>query len=266
MRIKYVVSTMAFWWREDHLSFELECDFLKGLGYGIEVWPTMKGNDDCRFIQRNWPRLKHAAEDMLVTLHGRDDGPTINEWAEQIECAKTLDTCIVAGLDRLCVSDQLGVADWGFVKDVVDIADKHGVKLCIEAGSLPVLLKVGDKFASVDFCFDTGFAHIDPDSDFKQYVDSLAERTTYLHLADNYGRHSDHEPPGVRGGMPNENWKYLLDGLLKYDNDIIASFEMTPSMPGTMIRQGARFLFGKQGWPGQPKGKPDVDHASYRPV
>ena len=266
MRIKYVVSTMAFWWRENHLSFELECDFLKGLGYGIEIWPTMKGNDDCRYIKRKQNRLKHATEDMLVTLHGRNDGPTINEWAEQIECAKLLDTCIVAGLDSLCVSDRFEVADWGFVKDVVDIADRQGVQICIETGSLPVMLKVGEKFDSVRFCLDTGFANIDPDCNFKQYVDSLAERTTYLHLADNYGTHSDHEPPGVSGGMDHENWKYLLDGLQKYDNDVIGSFEMTPSMPGTMIRESAKFLFDQQGWPDKPKANPDTDHTSYRPV
>jgi sugar phosphate isomerase/epimerase len=266
MQIKYVVSTMAFWWREDHLSFELECDFLKGLGYGVEIWPTMKGNDDCRYIKRNQPRLKDATKGMLATLHGRDDGPTINEWAEQIECAKMLDTCIVAGLDSLCVSDQLEVADWAFVKDVVDIADKQHVQICIETGSLPILLKVGEKFKSVKFCLDTGFAHIEPDHSFKEYVDALAGRTTYLHLADNYGTHSDHEPPGVRGGMPNENWDYLLEGLQKYDNDIIASFEMTPSMPGTMIRQSAKFLFNKQGWPNKPTPKPDIDHTSYRPI
>jgi sugar phosphate isomerase/epimerase len=266
MQIKYAVSTKVFWWRENHLSFELECDFLKGLGYGVEIWPTMKGNDDCRYIKRKWPRLKLATEDMLVTIHGRDDGPTINEWAEQIECAKMLDTCIVAGLDSLCISDQLGLADWGFVKDVMDIASLHKVPICIETGTLPVLLKLSEKFDTIKFCLDTGFANIDPDANFEKYVDSLAEKTTYLHLADNYGTHSDHEPPGVSGGMAHENWKYLLDGLAKYDNDIIATFEMTPSLPGTMIRESAKFIFDQQGWPDPPKAQANIDHTSYRPV
>jgi len=266
MRIRYVVSTMVFWWREHHVSFEQECEFLKSLGYGVELWPTMRGMNDCRYVRRNWPRLKEATDDMLVVLSSRNDGPTLEEWAEQIECAKMLDAHIVADLYSLCISDELGIADWGFATDVVNIAEENGVQICVETGSLPVLLQVGKKFDSIRYCLDTGYANIDPDVPFKLYVDHLAEKTMHVHLTDNYGEFDDHEPPGVRGGMVRANWNYLLEGLGKYDNDVVGSLEMFPCMPGTMIRQGGRFLFDVLGWPNRPESTPGYDETAYRPM
>ena len=266
MRISYAVSTMIFWWREHHLSFEQECDYLRSLGYGVELWPTIKSHADCRFDHRNWPRLKEATKNMFVALKSRIDGPTLEEWAEQIECAKTLSAPIVADLPSLCISDKLGIADWGFAAEVIKTAQASGVKLHIETGNLHSLLQVGEKFDYINYCLDTGFANIDPNNSFTDYIDQLAERTTYLHLCDNYGKIDDHEPAGLRGGMPRKNWDYLLNALNKYDNHITGSFEMNPCMPGTMILQGSKFLFDVIGWPNKPKPKADSDITSYRPI
>ena len=265
MRIRYVVSTMVFWWREHHLSFEQECDYLKGLGFGVELWPTIKGHSDCRYIKRYQPRLKEATKGMLVSLSSRNDGPTLEEWGDQIECAKELSAPIVVNMQSLCMSDELGIADWGFTGDVVKMADAAGVVLCVETGSLGAILQVGKKFDSIRYCLDTGHAHIDEEGSFRDYVDQLAERTVYVHLTDNYGTIDDHEPPGVRGGMPHENWDYLLEALNNYDNDVIGSLEMFPSMPGTMIRQGCGFLFDIMGWPERPVKEPGHDESSYMP-
>ena len=257
---------MVFWWREHHLSFEQECDYLKHLGFGIELWPTIKGHNDCRYGRRNWSRLKEATKGMFVAMKSRDDGPTIEEWGEQIQCAKELDACVVANLQSLCISDQLGFADWGFVTEVVKIAEKNGVTLCVETGSLAALLQLGEKFDSIKYCLDTGYAHLDSNATFEEYVDKLAERTGYIHLTDNYGTIDDHEPPGVRGGMANESWTYLLNALSKHDNDVIGCFEMFPSMPGTMIRQGSKFLFDTMNWPDRPQREPGHDETSYMPI
>jgi sugar phosphate isomerase/epimerase len=265
MQIKYVISTMIFWWRENHLSFELECDYLKSLSFGIELWPTMKGNNDCRYEKRRWNRLKEATGGMLVSLKSRKDGPTLNEWNEQIQCAKMLNAPIVADLQSLCISDQLGIADWAFASDVVKKAEDNNITLCIETGSLPAVLQVGKKFDSIKYCLDTGHAHLDPKHSFKEYVDKLAERITYVHLTDNYGRIDDHEPPGVKDGMPHENWSYLLEELSKYENEIIGSFEMFPSMPGTMIKQSCHFLFDILGYPNRPTPLPGYNENSYQP-
>ena len=256
---------MVFWWREHHLSFEQECEFLKSLGFGIELWPTIKGNNDCRYIRRNWTRLKEATEGMLVVLNSRKDGPTLAEWHEQIQCAAMLKATMVTSLKSLCISDELGIADWAFAADVVKMADEAGVTLCVETGVLPAILQVGKKFDSIRYCFDTGFAHINAEHTFKDYVDKLAERTTYVHLTDNYGQLDDHEPPGARGGMGRENWAYLLNGLNKHDNDVIGSFEMFPCMPGTMIRQGCNFLFDIVAWPNRPRPRPGYNENAYRP-
>ena len=267
MRISYVVSTMVFWWREHHLSFEQECEYLKSLGYGVELWPTIKGYIDCRYVKQNWPRLREATNSMLVSLKSRSDGPTLQEWEEQIKCAQMLGGCVVANLQSLCISESLGIADWGFAGDVVNIAKENDVMLCVETGSLGVVLKAGKKFDSIRYCIDTGFANIDCKASFAEYVDRLAERTTYIHLTDNYGTLDDHEPPGVRGGMAKENWSYLLESLSRCDNEVIGAFEMYPCMPGTMIEQGSRFLFDVAGWPNRPAKSTDFDReTAYRPL
>jgi sugar phosphate isomerase/epimerase len=265
MQIKYVISTMVFWWRENHLSLELECEYLKSLGFGIELWPTMKGTNDCRFEKRHWPRLKEATRNMLVSLNSRKDGPTLNEWYEQIQCAKMLNAPLVTDLQSLCISDQLGIADWAFAADVVKMAKDNEIILCVETGSLPVIMQVANKFDSINCCLDTGFAYLDPKHSFKEYVDNLAEKITYIHLADNYGRIDDHEPPGVKDGMPRENWDHLLNTLSKYDNEIIAAFEMFPSMPGTMIKQACHFLFDVAGYPDRPVPEQGCDENTYHP-
>jgi sugar phosphate isomerase/epimerase len=266
MRIRYAVSTMVFWWRETYLSFEQECEYLKSLGFGIELWPTRKDDNDCRYTHRNWTRLSEATKGMLVSMNSRNDGPTITEWIEQIECAKMLGAHIVADLRSLCISQDLGLADWAFAAEVVKVAADQGVTICLETGSLPALLQVGEKFDSIRYCLDTGYAYLDHKNGFTEYVDRLAERTTHLHLTDNYGTLDDHEPPGVRGGMARDNWDYLLNGLAKYDNDVIGSLEMFPCMPSTMIRQSSKFLFNVMHWPDQPQPEDNHHEKHYRPL
>lgn len=257
---------MIFWWRENHLSFEQECEYLRSLGFGIEIWPTMRGQMDCRFQRRNWIRLKEAAHDMTVALHSRDDGPNLGDWDEQLKCAQMLNAPLVTDLRSLCVCDRLGLADWNFARDVIALADQYDVMLCVENGQLDTLLALGEKFDSVRYCFDTGHAHLDENKQFKDYVDRLIERTRYLHLTDNYGRLDDHEPPGVRGGMEKSNWDYLLNSLQKQGIDVIASLQMIPAMPGTMIRHSSKFLFDVMGWPNRPAAKPGYDENAYQPV
>ena len=266
MKIGYVISTMVFWWRENHLSFEQECEYLRSLGFGIQIWPTMRGHTECRFESRNWTRLREATRHMAVALHSRDDGPTLDEWDEQLRCAQMLNARIVTDLRSLCVCDKLDVADWDFVEKVVTRADQYRVQLCIENGRPDVLLKLGEQFDTIRYCIDTGHAHLNENHSFKEVVDALSPKTTYLHLTDNYGRIDDHEPPGVRGGIDKENWDYLLECLQRHNNDVIASLQMVPCMPGTMIRQSSKFLFDFLGWPNRPAPEPGHDEMSYRPI
>lgn len=264
MRIRYVVSTMVFWWREHPISFEQECQFLKSLGFGIELWPHLKGQSDCRYQKRNWPRLVAATEDMLVTMRSRNDRPTLKQWNEQIECAKLLNANIVADLESLFIRNDPELN--GFAAEVVKLALQNNVKLCLETGPLPILKKAGEKFDSLWYCLDTGYANLDPKFGFKQYVDELAPRVAHLHLTDNYGQMDDHVPPGVQGGISRENWDYLLNALSKYDNDVVGSLEMHPCMPAVLIRQATEFLFDQLKWPNPPQKQPGfIDHI-YNPA
>ncbi|UCF14640.1 MAG: TIM barrel protein [Phycisphaerales bacterium] len=266
MRIKYVVSTMVFWGREHPLSFEQECQFLASLGFGIELWPSIKSQSECRYDRRNWARLATATEGMEVVMRSRDDDPTLDQWAEQIECAKLLGACIVTDLRSLGIPVEQDLNGCGFADDVVKLAEQHGVKLCVETGPLPILKQAGEKFESIRYCLDTGYAHLDPENSFRQYVDELAPRTSVVHLTDNYGQMDDHEPPGLQGGVPRDEWDYLLEVLNQYDNDVVGSLEMCPCMPSVMIRQASEFLFDTLKWPNQPKKKPGYADINYNPM
>ena len=266
MLIKYVVSTMVFWGREHPLSFEQECQFLASLGFGIELWPNIKSQTECRYDRRNWARLSVATEGMEVVMRSRGDNPTLEQWAEQLECAKLLDASIVADLRNLGVPADQDLNGSGFAGEVVELADQHGVKLCLETGSLPILKQVGERFDSIRYCLDTGYAHLDSEHSFKQYVDDLAPKTAVMHLTDNYGQMDDHEPPGLQGGMPREDWDYLLEVLDKYDADVVGSLEMRPCMPAAMIRRASEFLFDSLEWPNRPQKQPGYTDVDYNPM
>jgi sugar phosphate isomerase/epimerase len=257
MQIKYVVSTMVFWWREHPLSFEQECEYLRSLGFGIELWPNIRGQNECRYKKRNWPRLQAATEGMLVSMRSRTDNPTLEQWEEQVQCATLLGANIVTEPRSLGIPDGAPLNGTNFAAEVVRMADANGVTLCLETGPLPAMLHVGSRFDSVRYCLDTGVANIDPEHSFQQYVDELAPRVTHLHLTDNYGQTDDHEPPGLHGGIPRKHWDYLLAALDRYDHEIIGSFEMCPCMPSVMIRQASEYVFDVLKWPNRPDKQPD---------
>ena len=269
MRIRYVASSMLFWWRENKLSLEQECQFLKSMGYGIELWPSIRGQEECRYEPRNWPRLAAATEDMLVSMRSlqcTNGGLALDKWRQQIDCAKLLGANIVTDLQSFGRPPGKDTNGSTRADEVMRIADELDVTICLETGPLEEVLKAGDKFDSLRYCLDTGYAHLDDKYSFEQYVDQLADRVTHLHLTDNYGRMDDHEPPGLRGGMPHENWQYLLDVLNKYDNDVVGSLEMYPCMPAVMLRQATEFLFDELSWPNQPQKDADENYSSYNPV
>jgi sugar phosphate isomerase/epimerase len=266
MRIKYVVSTMIFWGREHPLSFEQECQFLKSRGFGIELLPNIKGYSECRYERRNWSRLSEATRGMLVSMRTRNDRASLEQWNEQIECAKLLGAQIVTDLRALRIGDDPEADGYDFAGEVVKLAEGNHVRLCLETGPLPVLKKIGKTFDSIVYCLDTGYANLGGRYTFKQYVDDLAERVQHLHLTDNYGQNDDHEPPGLRGGIPHEDWDYLLNTLSRYDNDVVGSFEMCPCVPAVMIRKGSEFLFDVLRWPGPPSKKLAFASADYNPT
>jgi sugar phosphate isomerase/epimerase len=203
---------------------------------------------------------------MLISMRSRSDGPTLDQWNEQIECAKLLDANIVTDLLSLGIRDGSELDNCDFAAEVVKLAEDNNVKLCLETGSLQILKDIGAKFESLWYCLDTGYANLDRDFSFRQYVDDLAERVAYLHLCDNYGHKDDHERPGLQGGIERENWDYLFEALNKYDNDVIGSFEMTPSMPAVMLRQATEFLFDELKWPNRPQRHPKDVEIIYNPI
>jgi sugar phosphate isomerase/epimerase len=266
MQIRYAVSTMVFWWREHPLSFEQECDYLRSLGFGIELWPNLRGQNECRYERRNWARLQSATEGMRVSLRSRTDSPTLEQWEEQIQCAALLGANVVTEPGSLGIPDGAELNGTGFAAEVVRMAEANGVTVCLETGPLPTLLHIGREFDSLRYCLDTGFAHIDREHSFREYVDALAPRVTHLHLTDNYGKTDDHEPPGLHGGIPRENWDYLLDVLDRCDNEITASFEMCPCMPSVMIRQASEYVFDVLKWPNRPEKQAGHDRLAYHPT
>lgn len=267
MQIRYVVSSMIFWWRENHLSFEQECQFLKSQGFGIELWPSIKGHDECRFDRRNWPRLQAATEGMLVSMrsgYSKNGGLKLDKWAEQIECAQLLRANIVTDMRSLGAAPGLNGS--GLTDEVINLAKEKQVTICVETGQLDQLKQLCDKYESLKVCLDTGYAHLDSRFPFRQYVDELIDKVAHLHLTDNYGQADDHEPPGLKGGIPREDWQYLLDTIDKSGHEVIGSLEMCPCMPAVMLRKATEFLFDELNWPNQPQAHRDQPFAAYDPI
>ena len=293
MRIQYAVSSMIFWGREHRLSLEAECEFLRSLGFGIELWPNIKGQHECRYERQNWHRLAAATEGMLVAMRSRHDSPGLQQWSEQIECARLLDAPIVTDLQSIGIPDEPELNGCDFADQVVTLAEEKDVTLCLETGRLKTLKEVGKRFDSIRYCLDMGYAHLDSQYSYRQYVDDLAPRLTHLHLSDNFGPAHDGLPARLRttghglqdasrhfgfpedssayqglcrfwcgGGMPREDWDYLLETLNQYDNDIIGSIEMAPCVPAVMIHQASAFLFETLNWPNRPERQPGLADAN----
>ena len=243
---------MVFWGRQNQLSLEQECELLRTLGFGVELWPNTGGLDECRYDKRNWPRLAAAIEGMLVSMRSRNDNPSPEQWAEQIECAKLLKANIIADFQSLRMKGR-NTDNGDFAGEIIGMAQNEGVKLCIETGPLDVLKEISDKYDSVWYCLDTGYASCDPEHSFTEYVDALADRTAHLHLTENCGNCDDHMPLGCSGGVARSDWNYLLKILNKYDNEVIGSLEMNPCPPVEMIRRSSSFLFNELKWPNKPK-------------
>jgi len=243
---------MVFWWRDNRLSLEQECELLKSLGYGVELWPNTGGLTECRYDRQNWPRLKAATEGMLVSMRSRNDNPTIEQWAEQIECAKLLGANIVADLQSLRIPEGPDVNGWDKVAEILKLAADNDIRICLETGPLPILKQVGEKFDSLLFCLDTCYANRDDSFTFKDYVDGLIDRVVHLHLSENYGKIDHNEPLGCCHGIGREDWDYLLDVMNTSDNEVVAVLEMSPCTPLVMIRQASNFLFNVLKWPDPP--------------
>jgi sugar phosphate isomerase/epimerase len=202
---------------------------------------------------------------MLVSMRSRTDRPGVEQWTEQIECAKLVGANIVTDLATLRIPENRDVNGCDFAAEVVDLASQNDVTLCIETGPLPILKQVGEKFDLIRYCLDTGHANLDPAYSFRQYVDGLVDRVAHLHLTDNYGQADDHEPPGLRGGIPRENWDYLLEALNRSEHDVVGSLEMCPCMPAVMIRKATEFLFDELKWPNRPRKEPSHASVNYNP-
>jgi len=256
---------MVFWGRQHRISLEQECELLRTLGYGVELWPNTGSLDECSYDRRNWPLLTAATEGMLVSMRSRNDKPSIEQWDEQIECAKLLKSNIIAGVKSLRVSQNGEVEDWDYLEDIVRMADDNEVKICVETGRLDEVKQIGDKFDSIWYCLDTGHASADSEHSFREYVDALAQRTAHLHLAENYGRFDNHRPLGCQCAIAQEDWNYLLESLNKYDNEVIGSLEMTPCLPVEMIRRASTFLFDVLKWPDRPVKSAEHTKAALKP-
>ncbi len=259
MKIRYVISTMAFWGKQSRLSLEAECDLLRTLGLGVELGPNIGGLEECRYDKRDWLRLEAATEGMLVAMRSRNDNPSIEQWAEQISCAKLLKANIVADLQSLRLLGK-NTDDGDLISEVVAMAKDEGVKLCIETGPLDTLKDIGERFESLFYCLDTSYAGSDAKHGFDEYVNTLIKRTAHLHIADHNGSIDDHRPLGCAGGISSRDLDYLLDSLKKNDSDVVASLEMTPCSPIEMIKRSSHFLFDILGWPGQPQKLAESHH------
>jgi hypothetical protein len=206
---------------------------------------------------------------MLVSMRSQittNGGLSLEKWQLQLECAKMLKANIITDLRSLGIIPEKHTNGSTNPSEIIEMANQLGVTICVETGPLEDILRAGDKFDSIRFCLDTGFANLDRKYRFRNYIDKLSDRIVHLHLTDNYGQMDDHLPPGVKGGISKDDWQYLLEKLKDHNNYIIGSLEMYPCMPAVMLRQAKEFLFDELEWPNRPHTKLDDTFVAYTPI
>ncbi len=230
MQIKYVVPQMVFQWPEDNISFSQKCEFVKSLGFGVELWANIRGQAVCRYAGRNWDELAAATENMPVLLHSRTDSPTIEQWKEQIECAKLLGADIVTDMKNFGIVDVSDFKCNDFSSQIVKLAEASQIKLCVEADDLSLAKAIKHKFESVWFSFNVCRAYTDAIFTFKEYVDDLAERVAHIQPWTCDEEMQTQKQKNVFYRAFNENRKYLLNCLEKYQNEVFVSLHLCPSI------------------------------------
>jgi len=255
LQIDYVAGCTTYYRAPRVRQIEEAMAELRELGLGYEIWDNWCGHTGY-LEQHQWDRWAAACDGMLTTFHC---------WGGEGDCWKVLqrefDFCAHVGARHYVLhAGMLGpTTEQGLIDDhdllarAIDYTGERSIRIALENGALDMLLDAMERHSSLGICLDVGHAHLDKEHTFREMVDALKHRLIHLHLQDNRGTADDHQPPGLRGGLPAEEWRYLHRALVEAGFSGIGVLETMAPRADFQIELALDHLTAVCGWPGHER-------------
>jgi len=232
LRIDYYISL----WNYTHCtavpSLEHVLAEIRAAGYGAEPWTTWKDRESL-IDETGRERLRVAADGMELTLHSGNI-TTFEGHKTHIDAAAHFGAALIV-LHDPAVAPKDGVVDAALARDAVAYAAERNVTLALENGPLELLAEAIEKVDGLAVCFDVGHVYFTKHS-MRDFVEALDERIVHLHLQDTLnpverdtipGAPGDHYVCGT-GGIPRDDWEYLVAELARTRESITGAYELRP--------------------------------------
>ena len=223
---------------------------LRKHGYGVELWNGWRGELDL-FDAAARKELKEQLDGMPVSVHTEIGFNSKDFHTRQIDAAADLGASVlVLHSDNLYINGTKDL-DIPLAQYVVDYANECGVNAVLENGQLPFLKNALEKISGLSICLDVGHVYL-TDQPMQAFMDAFKMHISHLHIQETLSIPErvllpeddiiiDHYTPGT-GGIPQVDWKLLLDTLDEINFEGMAVFEVQPRNPLQTAFLGKKFL------------------------
>jgi len=249
VKIDYAISLWNYTHYTNAPSLERILAQVREAGYGIELWGDWRDEKDL-YDETGRQRLGAALQGMRVSLHTAGAN-TFDLHKKQVDAAADLGAeVLVLHPDDLYVKGAPRTLDAALANQVVDYARTAGIRLALENGQLPFLIKARDQVEGLYFCLDVGHVYLTT-APMSAFLDALKHRLVHLHLQDLApeaaktlrfpGTGIDHYALGA-GGIPEQDWRLLFATLEEINFEGTAVFELQPWNPLQTAWMGRAFV------------------------
>ena len=232
----------------------LICAQARELGYGIELWSRLHGEEDV-FGEVSRRGLADSLQGMNVSIHSAGLR-TFNSHRSQIDVASQLGAKVIVFHPKELAAADETVPHLPLIRDLVAYAAERGVRLALEnlheEWHLAFLAEAARGVDGLGMCLDLGHVYTTRPP-LAEYLAALGERIIHLHvhdllapddlgLAGTVSQHYEqHYLPGT-GTIPAADWELLVATLKRVDFQGTAVFEIRPRDPLQTALLGRRFL------------------------
>jgi sugar phosphate isomerase/epimerase len=220
---------------------------MKDQGYGVEFFRNWRGERDL-FDPGQRIGIPEAVRDMPVSLH--TCGPkTLEDHCVQVDAARELGAkVLVLHPSNLSIANTED-PDIPLARDVVAYAVEKGVRVALENGYLSFQAEMIEHVEHLEACLDVGHVYFDEKASMRDFLETLRDRITHLHIQDTVPPAEkdlpdtglDHFMLGT-GGIPPSDWELLARTLEEIDYTGIAVVEIRPRNPWQTAFRAREFM------------------------
>lgn len=243
MKIEYRISMWNYTHFVDTGTLEETVKEIINAGYGVEIWPIWKNDDNLINNPIHWERLKLSLKDTRPSLHSWNV-TTFEEHRRQIDAMAYIGGDIIVVHQDHFKLDHIPT-DYDLAREIVAYAKDKGIVMALEnqggENNLQILESTLAEIEDLKICLDTGHILYTPQT-MQTYIDSLRKDIVHLHLQDSLPQR-DHYVPGT-GTIKKDEWRYLFDALKKENFRGAGVFEIKPAGPLLSAQEGKTFLDG----------------------